>query len=247
MKVGVARVNLLPPEIAEGKRALRLRGQMVLLAATAVVVAVAATGLTAFLAAAAQARLLAAQDETIQILQEQGEFVEARTLAQRVDTVKAAQLTGTLTEIEMQKLIRAVDATVPGGVLVLSFAIDSGSPIEEFPLPTSPLERPRIATLTLTAAVPNLDTIEQWTVGLKGLDGFADIFVTTASRDEVTGGYEVTMTLNLNSDVYRGRFLPADETDAANDETDGTDGTVGPTPLPTAPTETTAPEEGVEG
>jgi hypothetical protein len=245
--VATARVNLLPPEIEEGKRAGRTRVGIIGLAVAAVLVVVAAIGVTVFLAAAAQARLLAAQDETIQILQEQNEFVEARALALRVDTVEAAQQAGTLTEIEMQALIRAVDATVPGGVLVSSFAIDSASPIEEFPVPSSPLERPRTAILILTALVPNLDTIEPWVTGLKNLIGFADVFVSNAARDESTGSYEVTITVNLNDALYRGRFAPVDETAAADSDTEtgATEST--PTPTPTAPPveATPAPEEEV--
>jgi len=228
---GAARVNLLPPEIEGAKRASRARAGIVGLAIAAVFVVVAATGVSVFLAAAAQARLLAAQSETIQILQEQNEFIEVRTLAQQVETVKAAQLTGTLTEIEMQALIRAVDATLPAGVLVSSFAIDSGSPIEEFPLPSSPLERPRVATLIMTATIPTIDAVQQWVVGLKTLKGFADVFVSNVARNEDTGSYEAIVTVNLNSELYRGRFAPVDETTATEEPSDGT---VEPTPTPEA-------------
>lgn len=228
---GAARVNLLPPEIEGAKRASRARAGIVGLAIAAVFVVVAATGVSVFLAAAAQARLLAAQSETIQILQEQNEFIEVRTLAQQVETIKAAQLTGTLTEIEMQALIRAVDATLPAGVLVSSFAIDSGSPIEEFPLPSSPLERPRVATLIMTATIPTIDAVQQWVVGLETLKGFADVFVSNVARNEDTGSYEAIVTVNLNSELYRGRFAPVDQTTATDEPSDGT---VEPTPTPEA-------------
>jgi len=226
----VARVNLLPPEIEGAKRASRARAGIVGLAITAVLLVVAAIGVTVVLAAAAQARLFGAQDETIQILQQQNEFIEVRTLAQQVETVKAAQLTGALTEIEMQALIRAVDATLPAGVLVSSFAIDSGSPIEDFPPTSSPLEQARVATLLMTAAIPNLEAIQQWVVSLKTLTGFADVFVSNVAREEETGSYEVIITVNFNSELYRGRFAPVDDTAAAGDQTDGT-----VEPTPTAP------------
>ena len=234
-KPTAARVNLLPPEIEQAKRSARTRSGFVGLAILSVLVVVVATGVTVFLAAAAQARLLAAQNETIQILQQQNEFVEARTLAQRVETVKAAQLTGTLTEIEMQALIRAVDATLPAGALITSFAIDSGTPIEDFPLPSSPLERPRVAALILTAVVPSLDAIQQWATGLKALDGFADDLVTNVALDEGTGLYEAIITINVNSDLYRGRFAPVDETTPTDDQGSGTtDPTSTPPPSPEA-------------
>ena len=228
-QVGVPRVNLLPPEIEEAKRSSRVRAGIGGLAIAALLVAIAATGVTVFLAAAAQARLLDAQEETIQILQDQNQYVEARTLAQRVETVKAAQLAATLTEIDMQALIRAVDATLPSGVLVSSFAIDSGSPIEEFPVPSSPLERPRVATLVLTATIPSLDAIQPWVLGLKALNGFADVFVSNVVLQEDTGSYEAIITLNLNSELYRGRFAPVDDTASADDQPDGV---VEPTPTP---------------
>lgn len=232
----VARVNLLPPEIEQAKRSSRTRYGVIALAILSVLVAVVATGITVFLAAAAQARLFAAQNETIQILQQQNEFVEARTLAQRVETVQAAQLTGSLTEIDMQALIRAVDATLPAGVLITSFAIDSGTPIEDFPPPSSPLERPRVATLILTAFVPNLGGIEQWVIGLKALDGFADDLVTNVALDEDTGLYEAIIIINLNSDLYRERFAPVDETATTDDPAAGT---TEPTPTPTPEAEVT--------
>jgi len=226
-----ARVNLLPVEIKQAKRSSRLRSGMIALAILSVLVVVAATGVTFVLAAAAQARLFTAQNETIQILQQQNEFVEARTLAQQVDTVKAAQLTGTLTEIEMQALIRAVDATLPAGALIVSFAIDSGTPIEDFPLPSSPLEQPRVGALTLTALVPSLDAIQQWATGLKALVGFADALVTNVALDEDTGLYETIITINVNSELYLGRFAPVDETTPTDDQDSGT---TDPTPTPEA-------------
>lgn len=231
-----ARVNLLPPEIEQAKRSIRMRSGIIALAILSVLVVIAATGATFVLAAAAQARLFAAQNETILILQEQNEFVEARTLAQRVDTVKAAQLTGTLTEIEMQALIRSVDATLPAGVLLSSFAIDSGTPIEDFPIPSSPLEQARVATLNLSASIPSIDAIEQWVTGLKTLTGFADVFVSNVARDEDTGGYEVLVTVNLNAELYRGRFASADEPVPADEQTNGT---VEPTPTPAPDAEVT--------
>ena len=231
-----ARVNLLPPEIEQAKRSSRLRSGIIALAILSVLVVVAATAATVVLAAAAQARLFAAQNETILILQEQNEYVEARTLAQRVETVKAAQLTGTLTEIEMQALIRSVDATLPAGVLLSSFAIDSGTPIEDFPLPSNPLEQARVATLNLAASIPSIDAIEQWVTGLKTLTGFADVFVSNVARDEDTGGYEVIITVNLNTELYRSRFAPADETVPADEQANGT---AEPTPTPTLDAEVT--------
>ena len=233
-----ARVNLLPPEIEQAKRSSRTRSGIVALAILSVLVVVVATGVTVFLAAAAQARLLAAQNETIQILQQQNEFVEARALAQKVEIIKAAQLTGTLTEIEMQALIRAVDATLPSGVLITSFAIDSGTPIEDFPLPSSPLERPRVATLILTAFVPGLSSIEQWVIGLEALDGFADDLVANVALDEDTGLYEAIITINLNNDLYRGRFAPVDATATTDDQAAGTTEPT-PTPIPSQEGEVT--------
>jgi len=195
-----------------------MRGGIVALAILAVVGVVAATALTLIVAASVQSQLLAAQEETIQILQEQSEFIEVRTVSQEIETLKSAQITGTLTEIDMPELIRAIDATLPAGVLVSTYAIDSGSPIEEFPLPANPLEQPRIATLILTATVPNLDAIQQWVVSLKALTGFADVFVSSLTLNQEISTYEAIVTLNLNSELYRDRFAPVDEADTVAEE-----------------------------
>ena len=223
-QTGAARVNLLPPEIDRAKRASRMRGGIVALAILAVVGVVVATALTLVVAASVQSQLLAAQEETIQILQEQSEFIEVRTVSQEIETLKSAQITGTLTEIDMPELIRAIDATLPAGVLVSTYAIDSGSPIEEFPLPANPLEQPRIATLILTATIPNLDAIQQWVVSLKALTGFADVFVSSVALNQEINTYEAIVTLNLNSELYRDRFAPVDEADTVAEEQGGETG-----------------------
>ncbi len=223
-QTGAARVNLLPPEIGQAKRASRMRGGIVALAILAVLGVVAATALTLIVAASVQSQLLAAQEETIQILQEQSEFIEVRTVSQEIETLKSAQLTGTLTEIDMPELIRAIDATLPAGVLVSTYAIDSGSPIEEFPLPANPLEQPRIATLILTATIPNLDAIQQWVVSLKALTGFADVFVSSVALNQEISTYEAIVTLNLNGELYRDRFAPVDEADTVAEEQGGETG-----------------------
>jgi len=201
-----------------------MRGGIVALAILAVVGVVVATALTLVVAASVQSQLLAAQEETIQILQEQSEFIEVRTVSQEIETLKSAQITGTLTEIDMPELIRAIDATLPAGVLVSTYAIDSGSPIEEFPLPANPLEQPRIATLILTATIPNLDAIQQWVVSLKALTGFADVFVSSVALNQEINTYEAIVTLNLNSELYRDRFAPVDEADTVAEEQGGETG-----------------------
>ncbi len=232
-QITAARVNLLPPEIEQSKRASRIRGLIVGAAVLSLLVVAAAIGVTAFLAAAAQARLLDAQNETLLILAEQNEFVEVRAIEQSVSAIQAAQVAGTVTEIDLVPVIRSIDAVTPAGTLITTFNLDSASPILDFPVPTTPLERPRVATLLLVAIVPSVETVQQWVTGLKLLDGFADVTVSAITRDDVTGTFQASIVLNLDAAAFRGRFQPATET-GTEDNGSGGETTEQPQPVETA-------------
>jgi hypothetical protein len=216
-----ARVNLLPPEIEQGKRAAAIRRLIVGAAIVSVLAVVGAIGFTAFLAAGAQARLLDAQNETLLILAEQNQYVEVRAIEQKVAAIQSAQFAGTVTEIDLVPVIRSIDAVTPAGTLIATFNLDSASPILDFPPPTTPLERPRVATLLLIAIVPSVDSVAQWVTGLKQLDGYSDVTVNAITLDDATGTYQAAIALNLNATLYRGRFQPVNAPGTESTESGG--------------------------
>jgi len=217
---GIPRVDLLPPEVKEGQRAVRRRSWMA-------VGVIAALGLTAgayvislSVATSAQAALEREQGRSIELLDAQAEFSEVRTVTQTAELITAAQQVGALTEIQWRPFIGAVQATLPSGVTIVEFSINSASPTLSLPQPESPLLAARAATIVFTAESPDLPNVRAWLDNLTQILGYTDATPGAVRLNEDTGFYEATITMGVSDQARSGRFAPIDDAGSpdANDQ-----------------------------
>ena len=202
---GEPRIDLLPPEIKAAKQAGKSRR---LLGTLVILVLVLCGGGYAFatsLAIQSQDRLVAEQARTEQLLQEQLQYAEARAAANQLAAAEDARLVASSTEILWREYLAAIQSTLPEGVVITAYTVDSISAYEVAPELTVPLQQARVATLSLTASSPGLVQIDQWLVALRALRGHADSTVTAITLQE--GVYTANVTLNVNADAFEKRFF----------------------------------------
>ena len=221
------RVDLLPPEVADRKKAAALRRYIAMGVVGALVISAGGYAFASWQSIQASAKLDDARLETTQLLAQQAEFSEVRTLSAQSDGITDARQAGALTEIDWSQFYIDIVPTLPSGVAIDSFTITSGSPILDLPASVIPTQGPRTATAVFVISSPNLESIAAWLVTLKGFVGYADASATPATSD-ADGAYSSTVTLNITDARYTKRFAPPEEpaaTDAdttANDTTEGT-------------------------
>lgn len=205
------RADLLPPEIRAEHTHRKLRRRLLLgLLATVLVVIIGTGGATA-LSIMSGIQLATAQGRTAELLAEQGKYSEVREVQDDLALVEAGQRVGASTEIDWQKYLTAVQATLPTDVTISSVEIESASVLTDFTQPSVPLQYQRVATLTFTAISPTLPDLKVWLDGLKTLTGYTDGTPTTSQLQD-NGTYEVEVTMHIDEDAWSKRFVPEDET-----------------------------------
>jgi len=202
---GDPNIDLLPPEIRVKRKiqVIRRRSGFGIL-----VIALIVSGSVALVhAKATQARtdLLIAQRLTHTLIAQQQRFVEVQKIQKRIDLIQIAQQIGISTEINWQKYLNEVQATLPSNVTVDSVNIDSATPLASYTQPSSPLQGGRIATLNFTATSSTLPRVPDWLKALATLPGYADATPGSMTRNE-SGSYSVSMTMHIDETAFSNRF-----------------------------------------
>ena len=211
---GEPRVNLLPPEVTEQARARSLRRTLILATGGVLLVVVVGIGAAFWHSGQSALRLAAAQADSLELLTEQGKYIEVKQVQTEVDTALAARAVGSATEIDWTAYLKQVRDKLPLDVTVDGVVLDSSSPLAPYVQPTAPLQASRVATLSITVGSPTLPSVPAWLEALQGLPGFADA-VPGSITQTATGGYTVALTMHINSDAFAQRFAVAPADDAA--------------------------------
>ena len=192
-------VSLLPVEVRGQGQARRVRGLMVvgvLAVAAAVGGGVASASATA---ADADARSAAASDRLSAAAAQLAKFRDVQSLQQRVALGQAAVRVGGSTAIDWQRWIGLLEADMPAGFTVTNVQADSATPFAAYEQGESPLEKPRAATVRITADTASIDQLPVWLRQLKGVPGYADLTVDVADSET---GHTVQVTVHLTTAAY---------------------------------------------
>lgn len=217
---GEPRIDFLPVEIKARKDAKRTRRFLLVLIAMVGVVCLGAYVFASNLTLQARVQLEQAQADTSDLLQQQSQFAEIRSLASKLEDSRNARLVASATEVLWNEYLRELQAKLPAGATVVAYTVDSQSALEAVVVPDGPLQSSKVATITLTVMVPNLAHVESLLVSLSSLTGYAGATVTTAtlesSEDEAL--YSANVILNVNADAFAKRFFEPEESPAATTE-----------------------------
>jgi len=215
---GEPRIDFLPVEIKKRKENRRSRRSLILLVVVAVGVCIAGYVFSAGAALQSQIQLDAARSQTQVLLQQQGEFVEARTVASEIVAAKGAAVVGSATEIMWKKYMKEIVDVLPKDSDIKIFTVVSQTTQELTPVSVIPLEKPRVATVSFGVETTSYALASELITALEELPGYADATATAVVGSTDSKVLVATVVLHVNSDVFERRFFeqPAAET------TDGT-------------------------
>ncbi len=172
----VPRVDLLPPEVHERRRTATVRSTVLLLAVLAAVVVGGGFAFASLLVVQTADSLASEQERTLDLLAQQGEFIEVRQIQSRVTASEAAERVGLSTEVDWAGVIRQLIAAQPAGVTVGSFDILSVTPTTPFAQPTVPLQAPRIASMDVALSSPTVPDVASLMDGISAnVRGVVDV------------------------------------------------------------------------
>lgn len=207
---GIPRAELLPPELKQEEKNQTQRRLLGFVLVLVIVITGAGYAFSAIVAETSRQRLAASNLATDNLLAEQAKYVEVRQLSAQVQASKDAATIGMATDIAWTKYLNSITETIAGvGAVTTTLTVAAETPITPLVLPTSPLEGPRIAEITIIAASPAFVPAADWLAALSKLPGYVD--ATVSSIKLTTTGYDVTMKLHVSSELFTNRF--AAETD----------------------------------
>jgi hypothetical protein len=205
---GESRVDLLPQELRTKRRGKVLRRRLGFLVVLVAVIVVGASALVRAQAVQARVDLSIEQANAQSILLQQRKYGEVQKIQKQVESIQAAQQVGTSTEINWERYLISVQATLPPNVTLDSVNIDSATPFTSYAQASAPLQGERIATLSFTAISSTLPQVPQWLIALATLPGYADANPGSVNRTD-TGTYSVNITMHINQAAFTNRFATA--------------------------------------
>jgi Tfp pilus assembly protein PilN len=202
---GDARADFLPLDVRARVRGKSTRRALIGVVLLTLVVIAGAMAWASVSAAQSQSALADERGRTADLLARQGEFTVARNLSNEVETAIAARRVASSTEVLWAPYLASIDAVLPEGTTYSTFSIDTGSPIEPYEQPATPLQVQRIGTVAITATTTSYAAAHEWVEALEGTPGFGDVTLNDATR--VDGdSYDVTITMHVTSDLLADRF-----------------------------------------
>ncbi len=199
------RVSLMPPELGQRNRQLGIQRSLRAVMVLVLVLVLLAVGGAWYLSISSTVALGAEVNRTADLQTQKQSHQEIREAMNDVAIGAAGIQVGGSTEIDLLDYLSKVQGSLPEGVRLDVFDIESASISSLYPQSDVPLEGPRIATLKFTAISPGLPAIPVWLDGLSKLPGYVD--AVPGSVDLATdGGYTVNITMHINADAYSNRM-----------------------------------------
>lgn len=199
------RVSLMPPELGQRNRQLGIQRSLRAVMVLVLVLVLAAVGGVWYLSVASALALSAENNRTTDLQLQKQKFSETQRAINDVALGAAAIQVGGSTEIDLLDYLSKVQASLPAGVTLDVFNIESASILTPYPQSDIPLEGPRIATLNFSAISPGLPEIPAWLDGLSDLPGFVDAVPNSVELDDQRG-YTVNITMHIDAEAYSNRM-----------------------------------------
>lgn len=258
--VGLApRVDLLPPEVRADRTWRHARRSLYSGVAIVAVLCAAALGQTALTSLGANATLSDAHARTQQLLSGEHRYAEVLRVQSAIAAAEQAESTATATWIDWHAYLQKVQAGLPSGAHLTSFAASTSvaTPAGATTGAATSAAATPVATVTLGASTTNLDSIETWMGALAQLPGYLDASPGSVTGD-ATGGLQVQVTMHLGPGAYSKRDSSTPAATPTPTATPDPTPSVTPTPSPSAtptssptdspsPTPTTSSAAGAQG
>lgn len=201
---GDPRIDLLPPEVRTIRKIRIIRRRLGVGVFLIAFVLLGGTLLAREQANQARNNLGIEQRLTTSLLQQTQQYHDIVNIQSKIALVQAAQQVGISTEVNWEKILTALQLTLPPHLTISSINLDSQTPFSNYSAPTAPLQSTRIATLNLSATTPTLALVPVWLNSLASLPGFADATPGLLTRDG-SGAYLLNVIIHLNQGAFANR------------------------------------------
>lgn len=200
-------VDLLPPEIREGRRLGRLRAWLVLGLLGVVAVCGSGWGLALVQQRDAEEELAVVEARSAELAVQQQQYAEVPRVLSQIRGLEDARLRVTGTEVLWQPYLRAIAAAAPDGVSIESLTAG----VEQAPggpAGSDPAVAASPGTVVFTARSRDLPDTATWVEQLAAVPGFSDPWFSTASITETDGVvyYTVSAQVGIDSAAFAHRF-----------------------------------------
>jgi Tfp pilus assembly protein PilN len=195
----VARVNLLPPEILEGRRFRRVQVLLGLAVLACIALAGAATWWAHTTVTDAQADLDAAQARVTTLQRKQAQYAEVPKITAEVDAATAARAQAMSTDVTWYRYLGELNAALPGGVVLKSLTVTmaaAGVPAAA----ADPLSVAGIGTIAVDGTAPSYPAVSSWLDALDDVGGVDYPALSNAARSSIDANTEL-ITFNSSAVV----------------------------------------------
>jgi len=206
---GLPQVNLLPPAVRAGRALSRTKRLLAyVLVAVVLLIGVGVVGAIQVLGSENHRRDQA-QAESVRLTQAQAQYAEAPRVLGQVSALESARQQGFATDVTWTPYLNAIYSVLPEGTQLITVGFTGLTPSLVAPLPTDPLQAPSVTQISFTGQSATLIDTAGWIDALNGVPGFADAWVSSATRGESEDGtiyYSVTSTVQVTAGAFSGRY-----------------------------------------
>jgi len=197
------RVQLLPPEVVQDKRARAVRRRLIAALVVVVVVVLLATGGAVVSLAGASAQLVGEQARSALLNAQRAKLVEVTTLQSQVDGIKTAQPIAADGQILWEPYLTAVGDTLPAGTTITGFSAQLDGADADATADSTTVKH--AAILTITADSPQAP-ISDWLDNLATVPGFLGAMPGSVTLIPDTGHYTVAVSLLIGDKALAKQF-----------------------------------------
>lgn len=205
---GLPQVNLLPPEV-RAARGLKVVKRWLLVSLGVLLLVIGGVFAWSLMErAAAQEALEQAQAETARLQAEEQQYAEVPLVLKALEDTTTARELGMSTEVTWKPYLDALTAVLPADVSIESLTLAGATPMTAAPPPSSPLEDPSLARLSITGRTATVPDAAALIDALNSVPGFADAWVSSATVEGVDGVtyYTINATVQVTDAARALRF-----------------------------------------
>jgi Tfp pilus assembly protein PilN len=226
-------VNLMPPEIVEGRHLAIVKRRLFWSIIAILLICVLAFAAAFVLRAAADQRYNDALAQSDTLVAQKKQYSPVIQVQQDIANTTNARTFALSTEVNWTNYANSIQAALPEGVTIQSLTvvgIDPGDPLAEG---ADPLTRPGVAVISFSALSATLPDASEWIEALSAIPGLADINLQSSVLQDQTGevSYLVSATAQVTEEALANRTFP--DPTAAPSAAPSTEPSASPTPDPT--------------
>ncbi|SNS38322.1 hypothetical protein SAMN06309944_0027 [Micrococcales bacterium KH10] len=219
-------VDLLPPEVRDGRRLGLRRRLLVYIVLGVVAVVILTIGFAYVVKTNADSRLAEAEDRAIALSAEKKKYSEVTTVIRAIADTKDVRDFSVVTAVDWAAYIDAIAAQLPDDVTIDTFDVKQASPTERASTAGDPVLATGLGTINFTATSPDLPEAADWVDALNLIAGLQDASIQVAARNDSSGSggsgstYSVTATVQINQLALLNREFDDREIETAGGQSD---------------------------